>query len=419
MAGSLLKRNEWVVFIPPRGDGQNRLGPGSELLAFAPGEPDAKRLAIEDMLPNGGPGKRSRSLILLADARDVVILPAKLPPLSGRKLRLALPHVIEEQVLQDPAALCIALGPKVDDVHHLVGAMDRAWLEHVSAFFEKRGFKILHVWPLQLALPRRTNRISLAVVHDGLALRAEAKTLAWHGGQDPIGRADAVESVLQALGPQATQGLAGVDAQLEDVRWTQAVQVACAANGLACETQSLSRPTDCAIDFLPALGDGRKQKGTRMEWSMWRWPVWLSAACLATFLLGLNLDWLRQLQEQSELKVLRERKFKQAMPNARTDAEPILQLKRHLASTRAQAGQSGADDFGPLLLRISGALGPKAIDALASVELRDSKLRLKFQPAMVDTDAARAALRDSFEKNGLRLVFDGERETSAVVSVKT
>jgi general secretion pathway protein L len=413
MAGSLLKRNEWVVYMPARGDGQHRLGAGAEFLAFAPGAQAVARVSIESMLEHS----KARQLILLADTRDVVFLQTRVPALSAAKLRLALPNLLEDQIMQDPSQVCIALGSKIGEAEHVVGVMDRAWLEHVLAQFERRGFKIAQVLPLCLTLPRRSNRLTLAVVNDGLSLRSESKTLGWHGGQESIGRADAIEFALQALGPQALEGLSGVDLQTDDDSWLEAAQVACAANGLSCQVQALQRPQESAMDLLTGLGHRRRRMGSQWDWSIWRWPAWLAGACLGVWLLGLNLDWLSKRQEASELQVVRDRKFKQAMPNSRTDADPVLQLKRQLASVRAQAGQAGAEDFAPLLSRLSAALGARAIDSLASVEFRDNKLRVKFQPGIADSEAARQSLKDACTKNGLRLQFDGDREVSAVVSV--
>jgi general secretion pathway protein L len=415
MAGSVLKRNEWVVYMPARGDGQHRLGVGSEFLAFAPGSNKAARFSLDSMLEHA----KTKQLVLLADTRDVLFLQAKVPPLSGAKLRLALPNVLEDQLMQDPSQVCIAMGPKLVDGEHLMGVIDRAWLEHVLSHFERKGFKILQVLPLCLTLHRRSNRLTLAVVNDGLSLRSEAKALGWHGGQEPIGRVDAIEFALQALGSKALEGLGGVDFQTDDEGWLEAAQVACAANGLSCQVEALTRPQECALDLLTGLGSRRRSASSQWDWSVWRWPAWLAAACLGVWLLGLNLDWFNKRQELSELQVARDRKFKQAMPNSRTDAEPVLQLKRQLASVRAQAGQAGAEDFSPLLARLSAALGARSVDALASINYRDNKLRVKFQPGIADSEAARQSLRDACARNGLKLQFDGDREVSAVVSLSS
>jgi general secretion pathway protein L len=415
MAGSVLKRNEWVVYMPARGDGQHRLGAGSEFLAFAPGAAAVARFSLETMLEQA----KTKQVVLLADTRDVLFLQAKVPPLSGAKLRLALPNLLEDQLMQDPSQVCIAMGPALGDGEHLMGVIDRAWLEHVLGHFERKGFKVLQVLPLCLTLARRSNRLTLAVVHDGISLRSESKALGWHGGQDAVGRADAIEFALAALGPKALEGLGGVDLQTDDDDWLEAAQVACAANNLSCQVQALARPEESALDLLTGLGSRRRSGPPQWDWSIWRWPAWLAVACLGAWLLGLNLDWFNKRQEMSELQVARDRKFKLAMPNSRTDAEPVLQLKRQLASVRAQAGQAGAEDFAPLLARLSAALGARSVDALASLDYRDNKLRVKFQAGIADSQAARQSLQDACARNGLKLQFDGDREVSAVVSLSS
>ena len=52
-----------------------------------------------------------RQVWLIADARDVALITAPVPPLSGKRLKQALPNVIEEYVLQDPARCLIVPGP--------------------------------------------------------------------------------------------------------------------------------------------------------------------------------------------------------------------------------------------------------------------------------------------------------------------
>jgi hypothetical protein len=99
--------------------------------------------------------------------------------------------------------------------------------------------------------------------------------------------------------------------------------------------------------------------------------------------------------------------------------DPLLQMNRQVASLRARSGQAGPDDVVPLLARLSQALGGIGPDALASVEFRDGKLKVRFQPQRADGRAAREQLREACARAGLKLQFDNDREPVATLAVQT
>ncbi|MBE0594912.1 MAG: hypothetical protein IH616_21215, partial [Gemmatimonadales bacterium] len=80
MAVSALKRGEAIAWIPPRSVGERAFATEPRLLIGIAG-PDGLVVQASslDALP------KLRSLRLVFDARDVNILPAKLPPLAGAK----------------------------------------------------------------------------------------------------------------------------------------------------------------------------------------------------------------------------------------------------------------------------------------------------------------------------------------------
>jgi general secretion pathway protein L len=114
-----------------------------------------------------------------------------------------------------------------------------------------------------------------------------------------------------------------------------------------------------------------------------------------------------------------ERSFRQTFPNAQVVVDPLLQMQRQVSDLRLRAGQSGPDDFLPLLARFAGALGPRANDALAALEYRDGKLRARFRADFLEGPAARESLRAALRQRGLQLEFEGEGDALAVVSLQT
>lgn len=142
----------------------------------------------------------------------------------------------------------------------------------------------------------------------------------------------------------------------------------------------------------------------------------MAAACLALFLLGLNLHWAQLARERTSLKASLERKFKQTFPNTPLVVDPVLQMQRQLGSLRTRSGQSGPDDFAPMLLKMVQSLGGRN-DLVAGLEFRDGRIKLRFTPTAVESRTSRDALAEAFRRQGLNLKFDGDGLATAVVSL--
>jgi general secretion pathway protein L len=151
----------------------------------------------------------------------------------------------------------------------------------------------------------------------------------------------------------------------------------------------------------------------------WRWPLALAAGCVAVALIGLNLHWAAMARERQEIRASLERSFRGAFPNAQVVVDPVLQMNRQVSMLRARGGQSGPEDFVPLVGRFAQAIGPRASDALAALEYREGRLKVRFQPQLVDGRAAREQLIEACARAGLQLRFDNEREPTATVAIKT
>lgn len=419
MAGPLLKRANAIVWLPPRGDGRTLLAADTRLLAFARGAGNAwsaTYASIEALAAR-------KSVVLMVDARDVTLLAPKLPPLTGARLVRALPNVIEDMLLQDPAACVLALGPQVAGSNgaRLVAACDRLWLENAVAAFERRGLSVSAIWPAVLSLPLAAGGWTLACAHDGLALRrSELDAIGWPAGADAQQRIDAIEALLTAAATSGAAELPPLRVLIEDDSWRAPVARALARlRRDAVAVEPLAVPVPAPIDLLPPLrGKMRAALLTRMDWRVWRWPLGLATACALAFLVGLNLHWARLAREHTALRATLEQTFRQVMPGNTAMVDPVLQIRRHVASLRTQGGASAPDDFVPLLTRFSQALGAGANDAIASVDYRDGALRVRLRPGRLDTDAARDALREACTQAGLTVRFEAGRDPLAIVQVR-
>jgi general secretion pathway protein L len=71
----------------------------------------------------------SRRVVLLLAASDTTLLRIKTPPLSAARLKAALPALVEEQVLGDPADCVLAATAADAEGMRTVAVVQRAWLE--------------------------------------------------------------------------------------------------------------------------------------------------------------------------------------------------------------------------------------------------------------------------------------------------
>ncbi|HPU52961.1 MAG TPA: type II secretion system protein GspL, partial [Burkholderiaceae bacterium] len=143
-------------------------------------------------------------------------------------------------------------------------------------------------------------------------------------------------------------------------------------------------------------------------------PALIAATAALVAVIGLNLHWAQLSRERVELRTRMEATFRQAFPKAQVVVDPLLQMQRQTADLRLRAGQSGPEDFLPLLTRFTQALGPRAADSLASLEYREGRLKARWRAGALD-QVNREQLRAACQRAGLRLQFEGDGH--ALISV--
>ncbi len=128
-----LKRDQAIVWLPPRLVGERALAATASLLLMRAGAARAGGPGVEGPPPVLSRASLEslpdvRSVYLVFDARDVSVLSTRLPRLPSSRLIRALPGLLEDQVLQDPAQCAWALDPvPTDQGDRRVGVIDAAW----------------------------------------------------------------------------------------------------------------------------------------------------------------------------------------------------------------------------------------------------------------------------------------------------
>ncbi|MFP5405696.1 MAG: type II secretion system protein GspL [Gammaproteobacteria bacterium] len=319
MAAQILRRGQAIVWVPPRAIGERAFASEASLLALLP-------IAAMETLLSGmgesavtveGSGSAARyarvsfdalpalkSVTLVFDARDVTLLRAVVPPLSGARQQQALPNIAEDSLLQDPQQCGFALGPRSGEDERLIAAIDRSWLEHVIGAFERRGARVQAAWPAQLVLPLGDASAALGCLNSGLALRTGTlEGLGWNASEDVGQRAEAIVSLLQAawIEPPATAG-EPLDAEpalaaqapvrpltvfVDGPEWEPAVMHAAGQLGISADVRSLPLPSAAPIDLLAARrGSAARRWLADIDWRDWRLPAALAMATVAVAIMG-------------------------------------------------------------------------------------------------------------------------------------
>jgi general secretion pathway protein L len=145
---------------------------------------------------------RATATVLMVAARDLLMMPATLPPLRGPRLRQALPNIVEDQLIQDPQTCHIAVDPKpLAGGRQLLAIIDRGWFRFICESFANAGHRSLRAVPVTRCLPQAA------------MLNADVP-------------AEVAETVN--AGEPAMAGAAGVGAPLADVAPTAAPNAAAA-----------------------------------------------------------------------------------------------------------------------------------------------------------------------------------------------
>lgn len=444
MARSVLRRDEALVWLPGRTQGErgtSALDSEARLLVIAQemGELRASRRSLETL----GALRRVR---LVFDPRDVTLLPLHTPRLSAARLRKALPGLVEESLLQDPAACVLAASLPQAGGTGRVAVVDRAWFDRIVAAFEARGLRVTGAWAAPLSLPEFAGAWSLAVTGTSIALRMDGlRGLGWSRPQDASDQRSQEAAFVDlftaaAADPNPSPATAGpsglperIVAYLESETTDSqsavsgtgltrtALTRAAAHLGLALEVKPITELAKAvpALDLMPARARLARPLRWQFDASEWRVPGLWALAVVAVLVLGLNLHRASLESERAAIRASLEADFRRVLPGDRVIVDPLLQVSRHVSTLRVQSGQAGSDDFLPLLARFAQALGTRATDAVTQLEYRDAALRVHFQPAWVEGRAAREQLVSRFAGAGLTLRFDNDRDPVARVTVRT
>jgi len=352
----------------------------------------------------------ARRVVLLLAATDVTLLRVVAPPLSAARLKAALPALVEEQVLGDPADCVLAAGAADADGARTVAVVQRSWIEVLVKALMAQGAHHISVLPAQLCLPFQPGSVSAALstgdagfelilrqsqtMGMGLTLPAQPQaalqTLRAMAGDEPVtlylSAAQMAQFAPLVADMDAGHGNGNGITLLED-HWAHWVAASRSAG----------------LDLAPALG---ASGASARQWQRWRWPLRIAALALLVNVVGLNIEWLRLKREADAVSLSMLQTFKAAYPKELVILDPAAQMRKNIALAKADGGQPAADEFTALSAALGEALGalPRK-DIIATLEYREHALQMKVKPNTVDTGTL-AQLRSALAARKLDLSED-------------
>jgi general secretion pathway protein L len=344
--------------------------------------------------------RRAHRVVLLLAASDVTLLRVKVPPMSAARLRAALPNLVEDQLMSDPAENVVVAGETHDDLR-TVAVVHRGWLELLSKTMTALGARSVSAVPAQLCLPYQSGTAVAAVAEYGADVDVAVRLAEQQGLGLPV-TADQPELVPV----EVIQALTAVVPQAPINLYVPQARVANYQDALRLAPELEERITAHAdnwprwiagadkkpLDLMAGLG---MNSGPQLNWRPWRWPLALAATVLLLNAIGLNIDWLRMKREADAMRTGMIQTYKSAFPKDPVIIDPLAQLRQKVAAAQRDSGAIAPDDFIALTAAFgeawaSAGQGPQSI---AGLEYRDRALSVKLKPGSeAPMDQIRTAL---------------------------
>ena len=348
---------------------------------------------------------KTQRVVLLLAASDVSLLRIKVPPMSAARLKAALPNLVEEKIITDPAECVMVAGASSDGLR-TIAVMQRAWLENIAKAFIGFGARNITALPSQLCLPYQEGGVSAAINEQQADIDVTLRLSEYEGIGLPImpeQPASAPHEVVEALSAVVPQGPIALYVPQADVRNFQD-----AADNIDAAEQRISVFADSwphwiagagamPLDLMPGLGAAA---GANLNWRPWRAPLALVAAVLLINIIGLNFDWWRLKSEANASRTAMTKIYKSAFPNETVAAFPIERMRQKIAAAKRDSGQTAPDDFTALAAAFGEAWaetqGRKPGESdIAGLEYRERSLFVRLKTgAEAPTEQVRKALAE-------------------------
>jgi general secretion pathway protein L len=394
---------------------------------------------------------RAASTVLMVAARDLLMMPATLPPLKGPRLRQALPNIVEDQLIQDPQTCHIALDPQpLGKGRHLLAIVDRGWFRFICEAFAAAGHRSVRAVPVTRCLPAPP--ASAAPLEDAesasdvLKPAVAAKLAAGLPIAPPSPVIAAVLGTVVSTAPSLLAEIASDSSttrvELAIARGIQGEGLAVPASAVNATLAALSGDAPVSLYLLtevpgnePGMGSSAQAKlaaqvaGTRplpfeqlarralecrfdlcqFEFATQPWrldratlrrlrlPALLAVGALLAAIIGANVQWIMLAHQRDAINTQMTELLLNTFPKTTVVLDAPDQMSRQMQQLRVAAGELSPDDFLSLAAGLARSLGPVPVNGIAALDYHDRRLDITFKPE-VKVDAG---LSQRLSVNGL------------------
>lgn len=406
---------------------------------------------------------RATSTVLMVAARDLLMMPATLPPLRGPKLRQALPNIVEDQLIQDPQTCHIAVDSQsAAGGRQMLAIIDRGWFRFIYEAFSAAGHRSLRAVPVTRCLPEATLPAVPAEVAETVSATEPAMAGASLADAAPVPvAADAAPeivpmvaavlgTVVQTAPAMLLEGAveSGMPrVELAIARGAQGEGLAVPANAVNATLAALAGATPVSLYMLtevpgnePSLGASsparlgalvhgasplpfeqlaRRALTCRFDlcqfefasqpWRLdratlrrLRLPVLLALGALVVAIVGANVQWLMLSRQRDAISTQMTELLLTTFPKTTVVLDAPDQMSRQLQQLRVAAGELSPGDFLSLADGLARSLPPVPVNGIAALDYHDRRLDVTFKPEVkLDPDFAKRLAR-----NGLSGAID-------------
>lgn len=304
---------------------------------------------------------RAGRLVLVVPAELLSWHPVSLPPVAGARQRAVLDGLLEDQLLDEPAALALALAPKrAADGRWWVAACDKAWLAGVLQCFEQAGRRVHRVVPALAPVASGDGAAAARWVVCGTPEDARLQVADAAGVLSvPLAQAhallDAQMLSAQEVALEAEPAVAALAEQVlgRPVRVRTAAQALREARESGWELAQFDLATSGGSRLARRWGAAGRALLQGRRWRALRWGL---VAALLAHLVGLQA-WAWRLDETLQARRQQVRHMlTQSFPKVRTVVDAPLQMEREVALLRQSGAALTAQDLEPLLAAFGTAL---------------------------------------------------------------
>lgn len=402
-----------LVFVPPRSSmaGRSQLATSTVVDYVATGGSSARGQTPIALLP------KASSVDVVFDASDVFITTIDPPKLAEGKLRMALPNILEERLLADPADCHFAFrqargggNTAAGDAPKLpVAVIDRGLLTRALDALTESGYRVRAAYSEIYTVPPpaggvlsvrigRGRGVARSGVHEGFAFDIGddvPPTLALAARQLGIKRIHAYGREAPRLAALAEGLGVQVDVHAEEVEAGSTDGAVNLLQGAFAQGGMMGSFTPGGL--LPAL----TARTLRV-------PLAWAAAAVVVAVAGMNIYYLKLDSESRALRSQMEASFRSNFPQITAIVDPIEQTRRQMSELRSRAGIPSANDFSVLNARTALLLSIAPLGSVAAMEYRDNTLKVKFKPGTGDNAALQNSLRSAAVQQGLAIRFEGD-----------